>query len=82
VEQEPAKSVTDANIMRVVPSLSFLSLSAEMESKLDGTLPSLLPSNNGVSQRRLQGIQFKNVSLTVRNPFKGNILFLFVWPKS
>jgi hypothetical protein len=63
--------------MRLAPYPSLLSLSAEMESKLDGTLPSLLPSNNDVSNTQLQGIQFKNVSLTVRNPFQGNrIIFV------
>jgi hypothetical protein len=49
---------------------SLLPLSAEMDGKLDGTLLSLLRSKD-VSLRQLQGIQFKNVSLTVQNPLRG-----------
>lgn len=48
--------------------------SNEMEDKLDGALPDLLNCED-VSTKRLQGIWFENLSLTVRNPFRGNEYF-------
>lgn len=46
------------------------SASGEMDDKLDGALPDLLNCED-VSTKRLQGIRFENLSLTVRNPFRG-----------
>ena len=46
------------------------SASGEMDDMLDGALPDLLNCED-VSTKRLQGIRFQNLSLTVRNPFSG-----------
>lgn len=46
------------------------SASGEMDDMLDGALPDLLNCED-VSTKRLRGIRFQNLSLTVRNPFRG-----------
>jgi hypothetical protein len=54
-----------------------LSRSAEMDGMLDGSLPNLLQFHD-VSTRRIQGIWFENVSLTVGKSFTGKTIIFTI----